>query len=452
MAAPLAVIGGVSAADVVLPRITLAPLLVSGPMLAGLMLPPRRVVLVGLLASLLVLPLGIADHISGSTGQVWIAAGIIGASCVAVALSRRRRSPWGTPLPRIRVRAARPRDRKEQQLDHVLARGRRSGMVGDILYRLLLGRPASDAEQAELRRRSQEGIPLMDLAHALKGSAEGSRVTVHGVVPALRTYVRPRFDAGTGQSVLPRLVFLHFMKVGGISLSDLFAGWFDVEEARIGLFVDDLALTPPPMLATLRLIAGHIPFAALALIPPPFKTLAVLRDPLSRTVSHYSTLKKSDSAFHDLTLERFVFDDTFEALSGNYQARQLVHDIDLAGAWRSYSPEHLVAASGGDPFVDYPLAALFDSGRMDASDDELLRHAASNLGRIDLVGTTDDLDGVARRVAEVFGRRPEPVNRLNVSDQIDRADLSDRIRRRIEDRSAIDRELYLLARGRARSE
>ena len=299
-----------------------------------------------------------------------------------------------------------------------------------------------------MRRRAVLGTPVMDLAHELKASDEGSRVTVHGIAPALRTYLRPQFDADSGESEGPRLVFLHFMKVGGTSLSALFASWIAEERFLVHAFIDDVALIPPPVLANLRLIAGHLPFAALAFVPPPFRTMAVLRDPLSRTLSHYSHLKSVDSRFRDLTLEQFVFDDVYHQLSGNYQARQLAHDMDLMSAWRSYSPEYRVAATGADPRFERPLAALFDSGPMSFSEDELLQTAAANLGRIDFVGVTDRLDDVGRAAARLFAVSPEPVAHLNVSPRVDPGEIEGRIRRRIEERTAVDRELYEIARRR----
>jgi hypothetical protein len=244
------------------------------------------------------------------------------------------------------------------------------------------------------------------------------------------------------------MVFLHFMKVGGTSLNELFARWFGADRARVQLFADDIALTPAPVLANLRLIAGHIPFRALPLIPQPFSTLAVLRDPFSRTLSHYSHLKSVEPLYRDLTLERFVFDEGF-AFSGNYQARHLAHDIDLADAWRRYSPVNRFAARGGGP-APYPLAALFDSGPVELSDEELFVAAATNLAQIDLVGVTDHLDEIARAVARTFGFTAEPVGHLNTSPPVDRRDIDTRVRRKIEQRTAVDRELYDLAIQRTR--
>lgn len=361
----------------------------------------------------------------------------------------------GSVLRRAAVRLSREASRRSSRWARVAgpasARAGDPEVMGDLLYRALAGRAPSEAELCDPRLTTLEPDWLIDLAHRLKATPEGARVTVHGIVPALRTYLRPRFDEQTGQAALPRLVFMHFMKVGGTSLSDVLAQWFGPEDARVHIYIDDLALTPPPVLATIRVLAGHIPFAALAFIPRPFRSMAVLRDPVERTISHYSSLKATEGAYRLLSLEQFVFDETFDALSGNYQARQLAHDPDLANAWRTYSPEWMVAASGGDPMMARPMASLFDSGPIRVAGDALLKVASDHLAEIDFVGTTDDLDGVARSVAALFAMPPGSVAvpRLNVSAPFDRSQLSAPILKRIEEKTEVDRELYQQAKLRA---
>lgn len=338
---------------------------------------------------------------------------------------------------------------RDWRFKHALE-GPQRAFVVDVLYRALLGRPAGLSDQIRVRRRARDGLSVIDLAHELKASPEGSRVTVHGIAPATRTYLRPFFDAEDGdERDLPRLVFLHFMKVGGTSLSDLFAKWVPAPQARVHVYLDEIALTPAPVLANLRLIAGHIPFTGLPLIPPPYHTMTVLRDPFDRVLSHYSHMRTVNPRYSELTLERFVFDEGFSTVTTNYQARQLAHDIDLENAWRRWSPEHRLEAFGGDGRFSLPLAALFDTGHVGMADDELLRTASANLAAIDIAGVTDHLDAVGYEAAEIFGVPPEAVRRLNVSRPVDRRDLSDRIRRRIDECNAVDRELYDIAKGRA---
>lgn len=336
---------------------------------------------------------------------------------------------------------------QQRRFDRALAGRRRSARVGDVLYRVLMGRPANRGELAELRRQATLGRPLLEVAQDLKETVDGSTMTVNSFNSAVRVWLRSQFEPGETEFAEPRLVFLHFLKVGGTSLSDVFSRWFGPTRSRVHVYLDDIALAPAPVLANMRVIAGHLPFAALPLIPGSFHTMTVLRDPVERTVSHFYDLNKHHPHYRDVSLEQFVFNED-SSFSGNHQARYLAHDIDLANAWRTYSPEERVAAMGGDRYTENPLQVLFDLGPTGQTDDELFRNAAANLDRIDLVGTTGDLDRLAKRVAELFGVPPEPVGRLNRAAPVDAPEIDARVRRRIEERTAVDRELYDRARLR----
>jgi len=340
---------------------------------------------------------------------------------------------------------------QEREYGRALIRRRQSAVVADILYRVLTGQRPTRHEQADMRRRATQGTSVAEMVQELRTTPQGSKMTVNLIGPALRSYLRTQFDPATGVSITPRVVHLHIMKTGGTSVSHLLAQWFGPDRARIGIYLDDLVLCPPPVLANSAVIAGHLPFAALPLIPPPYHTLVVLRDPFARTLSHFTNLRHANPLFRGLSLEQFVFDGGFQ-LAGNVQARYLAHDIDLGNAWRSWSPEHRLASIGGDPLTLFPLQALFDSGETGQSDEELLENAKRNLDRIDFVGITDALGDIAARLATRFGFPQEQVPRLNAaSEPLNLRDVSSKIRRRIDERTAVDRELYDLAKQRAHS-
>jgi LPS sulfotransferase NodH len=90
LATPVAFAVGVAALDASLPQAVLAPLLIGAPVLAGFRASPRGVILVGLLAALLMLPLGMADNIADTFEQLWIVIGIVLAVAVALRISMRR--------------------------------------------------------------------------------------------------------------------------------------------------------------------------------------------------------------------------------------------------------------------------------------------------------------------------------------------------------------------------
>jgi hypothetical protein len=324
-----------------------------------------------------------------------------------------------------------------------------SALTVHTLYRSVLGRPPVADEQAAMAQRLADAVPVDELIEELLSSEEGVERTIARSRAAFRAKLQNHFSADD-RKVTPRLVFLHIMKVGGTSLSDTFQRWVPADRARVHVYMDDLVLTPKPLLAQLRIIAGHIPFGALRLIPRPYATLCVLREPVSRTLSHYSHLRTVDARYHDLTLDEFITNDEFDVPSSNYQARQLAHDLDVKEAWRSYSPEHLYRARGGDPNHPYPLQSLFDSVSVAFDDDELMRIASDHLAQINYVGVTEALDGVGAALAGLFGVVADDIPRLNASPPIEPGQIDGRIRRRIEARTEVDRALYDQARSRAR--
>jgi hypothetical protein len=319
------------------------------------------------------------------------------------------------------------------------------------MYRAVLGRAPSPEERAAMRRKASDGAGWGELMAGLEASDEGVDRAVARMAPVLESKLRRQFH--DGRPPAPRLVFLHIMKVGGTSLSDLFQRWVGVDRCRVHIFVDDLILTSPLLLNQLQFLAGHFPYEALAVVPPPYSTLCVLREPVARTLSHYSQLRAARAQYRDLSLDEFVFSDEFDVPSGNYQARQLGHEVGLAEAWRSFTPDIELRAAGGRPEQGYPVQALFDSTPLRVDEQTLLHNAQSNLARIDFVGVTESLDAVGAAVARLFGASPEPPERLNASVPMDRQDIDSRILRRIEERTALDRELYETAvrRGREQS-
>jgi len=333
-----------------------------------------------------------------------------------------------------------------------LLRQRDSALVVDTVYRSLLGRPPNLQEQATVLGKLAHGVPLDDLLAELLASEEGENLLMVRSRRAFRTRLRRQFDRADDDGGTARLVFLHIMKVGGTSLSDTFQRWMAPDRSRVHVYMDDLLMTPAPILAQLRLLAGHIPYAALPMIPGSYSTLCVMRDPYARTISHFTHLRQVRDRYRAVTLDEFVTSDEFDVPSGNYQARQLAHEMNPIEAWRSYSPEHLYQARGGDPLADYPVQSLFDSLPVGYPDDELLERATEHLAKVDFVGVTEHLDTVGAAIARLFGADAEQIPRLNTSPPMDPREIDSRIRRRIDERTAVDRQLYEIAVRRARDQ
>jgi hypothetical protein len=169
-------------------------------------------------------------------------------------------------------------------------------------------------------------------------------------------------------------------------------------------------------------------------------------------LGHLNTNPELRAEFADLTLETFVTSPRWRPLWENYQARHLVHEIDLACAPSISAYECL-----DEPLASlvthhsHPLQSLFDSVPISVPKDELLEHAHARLDQIDIVGTTDDLQSIVCRVGALWDV-PSPlllrhnVNRLRPRSEDVPAELIDEVRAG----TAVDASLFERAVTRSR--
>jgi hypothetical protein len=245
------------------------------------------------------------------------------------------------------------------------------------------------------------------------------------------------------------------MKTGGTSL---IAGLREVLGPRPFLtevFLDDFVSVPEYVLESVPLVAGHLGYEARGLLPSRFATCLVLRDPVERTLSHYAHLRAIPHVIEEhpgFSLEEFLRSPRWSTLSHNYQARQLVHEVDLRGAWVTFSPQERFRALG-PPFPaehPLPLQSLFDCSPLELSPGDLLPVATERLETIEFVGVTEQLDSLYAAVAGSWGiEDPPPLPRLQVSASRPLAtDIPAELLAEIEEATAVDRSLYELARAR----
>lgn len=337
--------------------------------------------------------------------------------------------------------------------DVALRRRRDASIVVAAVCRTLTGREPSPAERAELLTGVAQGLDFEGLVADLLATPEAMDRTAGTGLQAVRRMLERELEAGgeVAGSGMPRVVFLHIMKTGGTSLSHLLEQLAGSSRSCISVPLDDLLVMSTPRLKQVRAVSGHIPYEALGLLPGPFQTITVLREPVERTLSHYREVRRTAGVPGELTLDQFLADDRYAVPSGNYQARSLAHTVDLAGAWITYSPTSRYLQTGGREDQPYPLQSLFDSTPVALSDDQLLERAAANLSSVDLVGVTESLDGLGRRLCRLFGAPETSLAQLNVSEHTGSRDLPTHTRRLIEQRTAVDRELYELARRLSRA-
>jgi hypothetical protein len=258
----------------------------------------------------------------------------------------------------------------------------------------------------------------------------------------------------------PPLYFMHIMKTGGTALTTALAqlnngahGGASVTE----IFLDQFVTRDPQQWSEVGFVTGHLPWEARGLLPPATRTLTALRDPVDRTLSHYWQLTVNPDVLAEspgFDLEEFVESPRWNTLCRDYQARQLAHRVDLAGAGTRYQPAARFA-SLGPPFPpehQYPLQSFFDCSPLTLTGADLERAALDALSQIEFVGVTEHLDALYGEVARRVWPAADPpvLGRENPShDRPKRATISPALLGRIEELTAVDHVLYEAARRRA---
>jgi hypothetical protein len=299
------------------------------------------------------------------------------------------------------------------------------------------------------RRPDPEGLAFHVAA------VESGRLTLKDVEAALRDSPE-KPDNAVRLAKLRPLFVLHIMKTGGTSL---IAGLREIAAARpvvTEIFLDHLVSIPRTQLEEATLVAGHLGYEAKRLLPERFMTCVVLRDPVDRTLSHYAHIRRDPSVQAEapnLSLEEFVDSPRWRTLVHDYQARQLVHEIGLAGAGLEYDPAERFKSLGAPfpPIHEFPLQSFFDCSPIELSPDTLYDLAQERLASIELVGVTDRLDEVYERAARAWGLEyPSPLPHLQVTGpRLQRADVSRDLVAKIEAATEVDRALYELAARRS---
>ena len=224
-----------------------------------------------------------------------------------------------------------------------------------------------------------------------------------------------------------RLFFVHIMKTGGTSLLFNLIEHFGPGEVYPDPAVDTDKMTaysdvaymlnvPERRSRLFRAYSGHFPYVAVKLLPGPFVTLTVLRDPVDRTISYLKQCRGLEQ-FHEYSLEQ-IYDDQWQFLLAmhNYQARIFSITAD-----------------------DVPLSVM----NAIAVDDGRLALAKANLAEIDELGLLEHYDEFAARVSARFGWPSTPWTQRRVGGS---GDASETLRRRIVSDNAADIEFYEYAR------
>ena len=265
------------------------------------------------------------------------------------------------------------------------------------LYRGLLGRePDEEGLRHQLNALSEGHLELRDLVHGMRWSTESGLRWLRGPAgrrgPAVWSSAQSRPARGKEAPVY----FLHIMKTAGTSLVNALGAVAGDRLCLTQMFLDYMPFVPEPVLEGAALVAGHLGYGVVPLLPARTRVVTVIREPVSRVLSHYSHLRQDPAVVDQtsgLALEDFVRSPRWRPLAENFQARHLVHDVDVLGAWRRFSPPARLAALGPPfpPQDHLPLQFLLDYGPLAIGPEELAAAALARLESLDLVGVTDGL-------------------------------------------------------------
>jgi len=333
------------------------------------------------------------------------------------------------------------------------------------LYQGFLGRPADAAGFVHHLGTLESGqVEMADLMHGLRWSAESALAWLAGPaavrgeelwasrLAAKRSPAAP-FAGGAPPGAEEQIYFLHIMKTAGTSLVNAMTARSGPRLCLSQVFLDHIPFLPEPLLRGAALVAGHLGTGVIPLLAPNAKVVTVIREPVSRVLSHYSHLRRDPAVLShtaQLTLSDFVRQPRWRPLVENFQARHLVHDVGVGRAWVEFSPPEALAAMGPPfPEVDaLPLQFLLDYSALPRSEPELLAAASARLESLDLVGVTDRLDDFYARLLAHWGQTAEAgLARDNAGVGTLRAEeVPEDLRAEIRAANAVDGALYQRAR------
>lgn len=229
------------------------------------------------------------------------------------------------------------------------------------------------------------------------------------------------------------VIFLHIPKSGGITLYDILNReygryhiyTFSGGRSRLQQDIDKFRDFPIDQRNSFRLLRGHVPFGIHHLLHKPYSYVTLLRDPVSRVVSHYYyVLNNPNHLLHEKVTSEQMSLDTYVSSGINYEL---------------------------DNGQTRQLAGVTDELPYGKCTDELLIQAQENIEQsFTVVGFTERFDETLLLMKQALGWQKYPVyTRQNVSkNHQGKPVLTEETRQLIMKYNQFDLQLYAFAKQR----
>ena len=205
-----------------------------------------------------------------------------------------------------------------------------------------------------------------------------------------------------------QIYFLHIPKTAGTSLRKVIEAQFSPEEicpCSVMQELSEMVRRDASELAAYPLIAGHMGYSLVSLLPTTPRVITMLRDPVARTISRFNYMKQHVTRSvrapwgherfldHDVSIDDFLAFKPTRQLITNFQVRNLAQDFDLTQTYTDFDGNAIISK----------MNKLFAYTSTGMSDEDLLSRAKSRLASFEFVGITERFTESVELLRSTFG-------------------------------------------------